>query len=189
MKIRNALLLLPIVMMAACGRTDSSSEGAVSSASQSAAMPSSDSAAQVSLTSASGSSVQGMLQLKQEGSAVRVSGELSGLTPGTEHGFHFHETGDCSAPDASSAGGHFNPTNAAHGGPTTAEKHLGDLPNILANSEGNALVDASVEGASLRDGGMTDLVGRALVVHAKRDDYTTQPAGDSGDRIACGVIW
>jgi Cu-Zn family superoxide dismutase len=90
--------------------------------------------------------------------------------------------------DAKSAGDHFNPTGAPHGAPASADHHLGDIPNINADSSGHATLAASITGATLRDGGPTDLVGKALVVHAQRDDYKTQPSGDSGARIACGVV-
>ena len=140
------------------------------------------------LAGKSGSSVQGELTLAATEGGVAITGQITGLKPGTEHGFHVHETGDCSAPDAKSAGGHFNPSNVAHGGPTSDVRHLGDIPNIRSDASGNATVSATIPGATLRDGAADDLVGKAIVVHAKRDDYLTQPSGDSGDRIACGVI-
>ena len=102
------------------------------------------------------------------------------------HGFHVHETGDCSALDASSAGAHYNPAGAAHGDPASVTHHAGDIPNVQADESGRARVDARVQGVSL--GGANDIIGRALIVHADPDDYTTQPSGNSGARIACGVI-
>lgn len=142
----------------------------------------------VALLSSSGSSVAGALQLAADADGVALEGEVRGLQPDSIHGFHFHEIGDCSAPDASSAGEHFNPTQSEHGGPTSGTKHLGDLPNIAADANGVASVRVLLPGATLRDGGAHDLVGRALVVHEKADDYTTQPSGNSGNRIACGVV-
>jgi Cu-Zn family superoxide dismutase len=147
--------------------------------------------ATATLVGKSGREVTGELQLTVAEGGVMITGEVRGLTPDTEHGFHVHETGDCSAPDASSAGGHFNPTGAEHGDPTAvqpSENHLGDIPNIIANDTGTAPVSTAVPRATLRDAGNFDLIGKALVVHARPDDYTTQPAGGSGDRIACGVI-
>jgi Cu-Zn family superoxide dismutase len=144
--------------------------------------------AQARLTGKSGSTATGQLQLTQVADGVMIAGELTGLPPNSTHGFHVHEKGDCSAPDASSAGGHFNPTMAQHGGPESAMKHLGDAPNIKSDASGNATLSASIVGATLKDGGANDLIGKAIVVHAKRDDYKTQPSGDSGDRIACGVV-
>jgi Cu-Zn family superoxide dismutase len=148
------------------------------------------STAKASLVSAPGRSVQGDLTLSNEGTAVTIRGEITGLDPGKEHGFHVHENGQCSAPDFTSAGGHFNPTNAEHGGPKSDEKHLGDIPNVKADKDGRATVDVSVKGATLvdKDGSPNEILGKALVVHAMPDDYKTQPSGDSGARIACGVI-
>jgi Cu-Zn family superoxide dismutase len=120
---------------------------------------------------------------------VRIAGLVKGLKPGTEQGFHIHEKGDCSAPDASSAGDHFNPTSQPHGNPkASGPKHVGDMVNLRADSQGIAKVDLFIEGAALQSGTPNDVAGKAIVVHQKPDDYTSQPAGDSGDRVACGVI-
>jgi Cu-Zn family superoxide dismutase len=135
---------------------------------------------------ASGSFVSGHLVLTDEnGSGLRVKGEIRGLTPGL-HGFHVHEYGDCSDTAAVSAGGHFNPGNAAHGDPMAAHHHAGDLGNIEADTGGVARVDRVFPGLSLR--GETSVAGRSFVVHAKDDDLKTAPAGNSGNRIGCGVI-
>src|SRR5690606_7202550 len=96
--------------------------------------------------------------------------------------------GDCSAPDASSAGGHFNPASAPHGHPDSDAKHAGDMHNIVANAEGVAEVDALVGGVTLQSGEPDDILNKAIVIHAKPDDYKSQPSGDAGSRIACGVI-
>jgi Cu-Zn family superoxide dismutase len=119
---------------------------------------------------------------------VLFTGRVSGLTPNTQHGFHVHQVGDCSAADASSAGDHFNPTSAPHGKPTDAAHHAGDLPNTHADPHGDATINFTVAALELGTGGATDIFGRALVVHARRDDFSSQPAGNSGDRVACGVI-
>lgn len=144
--------------------------------------------AQATLSGASGSKVAGDLQFTATTDGVAVSGQLTGLAPNTLHGFHVHQTGDCSAPDAKSAGDHFNPANMQHGGPTGNARHLGDMPNVQADAMGMATVSTTLAGATLRDGGPNDLMGKAVIVHVRRDDYVSQPAGDSGDRIACGVI-
>lgn len=156
----------------------------------SGATPELQTTAQVSLTAATGSSAKGDLTLTAEGYAVLIRGEITGLTPGEEHGFHVHEVGQCSLPDFTSAGAHLNPTSDAHGGPESDAKHLGDLPNAKADENGRATIDVTVDGATLvdKDGGPNQLVGRALVVHAMPDDFKTQPSGGSGARIACGVI-
>jgi superoxide dismutase, Cu-Zn family len=143
----------------------------------------------VNLMPGLGAEVAGALSLvPAEGDAVVVTGLVTGLAPGSVHGFHIHEKGDCSSPDFKSAGEHFNPTSQPHGNPGTPAHHLGDVPNLTANNDGRADVNARVEGVTLGSGGTNDLVGKAFVVHAKPDDYKTQPSGDSGDRIACGVV-
>lgn len=146
----------------------------------------SNSSAEALLGPTKGTTTTGTAVFVQKGHGVEVTAHVAGLTPGT-HGFHIHEKGDCSAPDATSAGGHFNPTGKPHGNPMQGEHHLGDLPMLQADTSGNARVNATIRGASLR-GGATNLIGRAVVVHAAADDYRSQPAGDSGARVACGVI-
>lgn len=143
-------------------------------------------AARVSLASTQGQLARGELQLRQQADGVHVTGTLQGLKPDAEHGFHVHEKGDCSALDASSAGGHYNPTGSAHGNPMSGPHHAGDVPNVRADASGRAQVDVRIGGVSL--GAANDIIGRAIVVHADPDDYASQPAGNSGARIACGVI-
>lgn len=133
-----------------------------------------------------GNTASGTAVLRQRGDHVVLHARFAGLTPGA-HGFHIHERGDCSAPDGSSAGAHFNPGGAAHGDPAGSAHHAGDLPMLIANNAGNATLEYAISGASL-EGGATSLVGRALIVHAAPDDYRSQPAGNSGARVACGVI-
>jgi len=134
----------------------------------------------------SGSFVSGKLVLTDSlGTGLRVKGEIRGLAPGL-HGFHVHEYGDCTDTAAVSAGGHFNPGNAAHGDPMAAHHHAGDLGNIEADTGGVARIDRVFTGLSLR--GETSVAGRSFVVHAKDDDLKSQPAGNSGSRIGCGVI-
>lgn len=136
-----------------------------------------------------GHQAMGTLSLTPDKHGVRIAGSIKGLTPNAEHGFHVHEKGDCSAPDGSSAGGHFNPDAQPHGKPgDSGAHHLGDVPSVRANAQGVAQVDVRVSGATLRTNDANDIVGKALVVHEKPDDYKSQPAGNSGNRIACGVI-
>lgn len=144
--------------------------------------------ASAALAPTEGNAASGTLALTAEADGVRITGSLAGVAPGGTHGFHVHETGDCSAPDASSAGPHFNPGNHPHGHPGQGEHHAGDMPNLVADDAGALAVDVVVSGVTLGDGAETDVLGRALVLHAKADDYATQPSGDSGARIACGVI-
>jgi Cu-Zn family superoxide dismutase len=130
----------------------------------------------------------GELSLTSMGTGVHIRGELTGLAINSEHGFHVHDKGDCSAPDAGSAGGHFNPGGQPHGDPRGSAHHAGDLINVRADEQGRAQVDVHTEAATLGDGGANDIAGKAIIVHAKPDDYSSQPSGNSGDRIACGVI-
>lgn len=179
-------VLIPCAVLAACNRAET--PPATETAPAPATGAPAPASAQAALASASGSSVTGQLTFNAGTDGVTISGELSGLPPNTEHGFHLHAMGDCSAPDAASAGDHFNPDNKMHGGPTSTDKHLGDIPNIQADAGGKATVNAAIAGATLGDGGPHDLVGKAVIVHAMPDDYATQPSGNSGARIACGVI-
>lgn len=145
-------------------------------------------AAMATLAATEGNTAGGELRFEADNGGVRISGQVSGLTAGREHGFHVHETGDCSAPDATSAGGHFNPADTAHGRVGAGEHHAGDTNNLTADGQGMATVDARLEGATLGDGSATDVIGRGVIVHADPDDYATQPTGNAGGRLACGVI-
>lgn len=116
---------------------------------------------------------------------ARIVVQMSNLSPGP-HGMHIHENGDCSAPDASSAGDHFNPHDMPHGGRTAPQRHTGDLGNITANESG--IVEIDIDDSTISFEGEDSVLGKALVVHASGDDYMTQPSGNSGDPVACGVI-
>jgi len=143
--------------------------------------------ATASLKPTTGNKTYGEVTFEQAGSKVRVIAQIAGLKPNQEHGFHIHEKGDCSSGDGMSAGGHFNPTGKAHGGPGSMERHAGDLPNLKANAKGRATLTVEVQGISVTQG-PTGVVGRGLIVHAGPDDYKTQPTGNSGARLACAVI-
>ena len=133
-----------------------------------------------------GNSARGKVTFTQKGERVRVNARISGLKPGSEHGFHVHEKGDCSSGDGMSAGGHYNPAGKPHGHHGGMERHAGDLPNLRADASGNASADFEVSGVSV--GGNADIVGRGLIVHRDPDDYRSQPAGNAGPRLACAVI-
>ncbi|RPE80027.1 superoxide dismutase family protein [Vulcaniibacterium tengchongense] len=145
-------------------------------------------AARVVLAPASGSLVSGTLELRPTGNGVHLRGEIGGLGPNGTHAIHIHEKGDCSAADASSAGGHFNPAGAPHGKVDRGAHHAGDMDNIVADAEGVAKVDVHASGVTLGGGAANDVAGKAVIVHAAADDYTTQPTGNAGGRLACGVI-
>jgi Cu-Zn family superoxide dismutase len=131
------------------------------------------------------SGVSGLVVFTRTDGGVRVVAKLSGLKPGA-HGFHIHEFGDCSAPDGSSAGGHFNPTGEPHGGPHDAKRHAGDMGNVVAGSDGTASLE--YVDSRLAFEGPTSILGRGVIVHANPDDLKTQPTGDAGGRVACGVV-
>ena len=135
------------------------------------------------------STVKGSIRFTVVDGRLHASGDISGLKPGSEHGFHIHEKGDCSAPDGSSAGGHFNPGNAEHGSIDAPAHHGGDMPNIVADAQGNAHVDGPVSSnVNAGKGDGFDIIGRGLIVHADPDDYHSQPTGNAGARLACAVI-
>lgn len=137
------------------------------------------------LSPTQGNQASGTVTFVQEAAGVRVIADLREIGPGS-HGFHIHENGDCSAPDASSAGGHFNPTNQPHAGPEAEQRHVGDLGNIEATESGGAIMERVFESLSLD--GENSIIGKAVIVHANKDDFSSQPSGAAGARIACGVI-
>lgn len=133
-----------------------------------------------------GNQASGMAIFHTLGQQTVVHVRVSGLKPNAEHGFHVHERGDCSAPDGTSAGGHFNPAGKPHGA-QDGEHHAGDLPNLKTDANGNAEGRFVLNGLTAGTAEPT-VIGKALVIHAQPDDYRSQPAGNSGPRIACGVI-
>jgi len=132
-----------------------------------------------------GNKIEGTVHFEQIAKDVRITGRITGLSPG-KHGFHIHMFGDCSAPDAASAGDHFNPGHADHGGPQDRNRHVGDLGNIEADKDGVA--NFSLVDDRITFDGPASILGRALVVHEKPDDLRSQPSGKSGARLACGVV-
>jgi Cu-Zn family superoxide dismutase len=132
-----------------------------------------------------GNSVQGKVTFTLERKGMHVVADIEGLTPG-KHGFHVHEFGDCNSDDGTSAGEHFNPTNKKHGGPDGSEHHVGDLGNIVADDQGYAHFDSFNK--EIKFEGENNILGKSVVVHSNPDDYTSQPAGNSGPRLGCGII-
>ncbi|MCC5879907.1 MAG: superoxide dismutase family protein [Idiomarina sp.] len=133
-----------------------------------------------------GNSAEGVVTFRRTGDGIAVVAHIEGLEPNTRHGFHIHQYGDCTASDGSSAGGHFNPTGERHGGRHDDERHVGDLGNLESNDSGVASLEYIDDRLSM-DGRYT-ILGRGVIVHAQADDYETQPTGDAGGRIGCGVI-
>jgi Cu-Zn family superoxide dismutase len=134
-----------------------------------------------------GNKAFGEATFEQVGDKVRVVVFVQGLKPGEEHGLHIHEAGDCSSGDGMSAKGHFNPLGKPHGHHGGAERHSGDLPALKANKEGRANIQVDLDLITVTPG-PASIIGRGLIVHADPDDYKTQPTGNAGARIACGVI-
>jgi Cu-Zn family superoxide dismutase len=134
-----------------------------------------------------GSKTFGEATFEQVGDKVHVVVYVQGLKPGQEHGLHIHEVGDCSSGDGMSAKGHFNPYGKPHARHDSRERHAGDLPSLKAAKNGRAKVDAMLDIITVGPG-PASIVGRGLIVHADPDDYKTQPTGNAGARIACGVI-
>ena len=187
------LLAASVLALSACS-SSSPTKSTAPAESTTTATPSAPAAkstaksATVNLASASGSLVSGKLTVVPMGNGVHLTGEIGGLSPGSTHAIHIHEKGDCSAADASSAGGHFNPSAQPHGKVGSGAHHGGDMDNLVANAEGVAQVNAHAEGVTLGGGAANDVAGKAVIVHAAADDYRTQPTGNAGGRVACGVI-
>jgi Cu-Zn family superoxide dismutase len=139
------------------------------------------------LNPTAGQQTKGTVTFTRAGTKVNVTADLTGLPPNSMHGFHVHQFGDCTAPDAASAGDHFSPEKAPHAGPTTKPRHAGDFGNIQADASGKAHLELTVDDVSIATGDHM-LIGRAVIVHANPDDLKTQPSGNAGARIACGVI-
>lgn len=159
-------------LLAACAQTPAAGGGATAVA---------------EMKPTAGNAVAGTVRFEQSGSKVVVTAAITGLKPSSEHGFHVHEKGDCSAPDATSAGGHFNPAGRPHGHHGKAERHAGDMPNLRADASGTARVTWESDLLSVGSGS-ADVIGRSVVIHRDPDDYASQPAGNSGPRLSCGVI-
>jgi len=143
--------------------------------------------AAASLQPTKGNKAAGTIKFTQSGDKVRVVGEVTGLRPGQEHGFHIHEAGDCSSGDGMSTKGHYNPQARPHGNPSSANRHAGDMPALKADAKGTAKVDATLDIITVSPG-PTSVVGKGLIVHAQPDDYKTQPTGNAGARVACAII-
>lgn len=133
-----------------------------------------------------GNTASATASFRQDKDGVVLVAEAKGLSPGP-HGFHIHTKGDCSAPDGTSAGPHFNPGDTPHGDPHAGAHHAGDMPMLVADAAGNAKLETRLAGLSIGSG-TADIVGRGVIIHAAPDDFKTQPTGNSGARVACGVI-
>jgi len=132
-----------------------------------------------------GSWVSGTVTFVQEKDGLHITAQIKGLRKG-KHGFHIHEYGDCACADATCAGGHFNPTHQPHGSPDQPNRHVGDLGNIIADEQGNATYETMDQQTTLN--GPHSIIGRSVIIHEKEDDLVSQPTGNAGARVGCGVI-
>lgn len=173
-------LCFPCALLTACGTTEIASGGATVGDSGAP-----DSAAAV-FEVKPGMSTSGTVKFIQTEDGILIAAVLSGLPPG-QHGIHIHEKGDCSEPDFSSAGGHFNPTNQPHACPPEKARHAGDLGNIDIDADGTGRFKLMTDLLTIDDG-PSSVVGKAVILHDMIDDCTTQPSGGSGDRLSCAVI-
>ena len=137
------------------------------------------------ITPTKGNSVHGVATFDELANGVHVVANFTGLIPG-KHGFHIHEFGDISSEDGSSAGGHFNPMGMPHSMPTSEKRHAGDMGNIEADGNGSAHLDYIDTVMKLN--GEYSIIGHAVIIHAKEDDFKTQPTGNAGPRVGYGVI-
>jgi superoxide dismutase, Cu-Zn family len=141
---------------------------------------------EVSLVAKSGSKLNGKAVFRDSPEGVKVTIDVADVSPG-QHATHVHERGDCSAPDATSAGPHFAPAGHPHGTPPTEPRHIGDFGNMTVGEDGRGHLETTAARANLRANDANSFIGRAIVVHAKPDDGS-QPSGNAGDRIGCGEI-
>lgn len=137
------------------------------------------------LTAIDGSGVTGEVTFTKVAGGINIEAHLNGLTPG-DHGFHIHQEGDC-GDSGKAAGGHFNPAGSSHGAPDAGERHVGDLGNINADDSGHGMVMGMVDGHIAFEGD-NNIIGKAVIIHFAADDFNTQPTGNAGARVACGVI-
>ena len=143
--------------------------------------------AHAAIGSLNDSGVTGMAVFTQNGDQITLTAEIQGASPGL-HAIHIHANGDCSAPDGTSAGGHWNPTDVAHGQWGEDEFHLGDIGNITVGEDGTGRITLTTDLWEIGTGSDVDVVGKGIIVHADADDFVSQPSGNAGARIGCGVI-
>ena len=178
------LVILPL--MSACGSKEPAPAPAPEPAPAPAPAPE-PKVATAEITGRAGSTVTGSVTFTETADGVAVSAKISGVEGSGEHGFHIHEIGDCSAEDFTSTGGHFNPSDQIHGGPADADRHAGDLGNLVIGEDGSGSLSLSTDLLTVSPG-PNSVVGRGVILHEKVDDLVSQPTGAAGSRIGCGVV-
>ena len=184
----SGLFLTLFFLLSACGTGSQQADQTEDANTGQNADEKTNNGATAKMEAASGSNVTGEAKFTDQGGSVRFELTVENLTPG-EHAVHLHEKGDCSAEDASSAGGHWNPTMKPHGkrGDGTSY-HKGDIGNMNVGQDGKGTMTLTVQGWSIGGADSTNVVGKSVIVHEKADDFTSQPAGNAGARLSCGVI-
>lgn len=187
--ILSLVLLAPLALAAACSKQPEppAQPAAQEPAAATPAPMATGATATATLAGREGSGISGVVTFTEEAGGVKIVADVAGVPNPGLHGFHIHETGDCSAADFTSAGGHFNPGGNKHGGPTDADRHAGDLGNIEVADDGSGHLELTSDRITVSPG-PNSVVGRAVILHEKADDLVSQPTGDAGGRIACGVI-
>jgi len=186
MKTRLGIVVFCLAMTMAC--TTAKKEENQDTATTTVVEEAAPATAEATLNSASGSSVTGTATFKQvDATTVKMSLEVQGLTPG-EHALHLHQNGDCSAPDASSAGGHWNPTGMEHGKRGVGQFHAGDVINLTADADGKVSWSQDIKGWTIGGDESTNILNKGIIIHDKLDDFKTQPTSTSGGRVACDII-
>lgn len=171
------ILILTAVLLASCSSMDKKEDKKAKETGPSMA---------VSDIHSPSEKVQGAMQVEDMNDQLKITATVTGLKPNSKHGFHIHENGVCEGPDYKTAGGHFNPYKMPHGQPKAKKSHLGDLGNLEADSKGVAKKEIMIPKHESDD--LNKIIGKALIVHSDDDDLKSQPSGDAGSRIACGII-
>jgi len=184
---RLTLTLIPIFALMAAGCGDSCCRGEAKHQHEHSMTISAPMHAVAVLQPTQGNATKGVVTFTEANGKVRIVADVEGLTPNGKHAIHIHEFGDANSPDGASAGGHYNPEGHVHAGPHTKERHAGDLGNLQADGKGKAHYELTIDDLSVA-GARNPIVGRSVVVHAKEDDFATQPSGNAGARILVGVV-
>jgi superoxide dismutase, Cu-Zn family len=182
----SAMPAMPASAMPAASATPEPAPAPVASSAEATPAPADTAPLIVSIEPKSGSKLKGTAKFEPTSDGVKVTVDVSGIKPG-KHGAHIHQFANCSAKDAKSAGGHFNPENYPHGLPPNKKRHLGDLGNIDVGKDGKGHLEILIEGANLKPGDKMSFLDRSIIIHQKKDDGS-QPAGNAGKRIGCGEI-